>query len=544
MPKRTLKLGNGWIAALLACIAVVILTLTASSTGLTWDEPNYIAAAKSYAGWFGVLVTRPATAFRPEVINQFWDSNHEHPPVDKVWLGLVWSAARHVFNDLTAVRLGNILLVGLLIALVYLWIAEMYGRGAGLFAAGALMAMPRFFFHAHLAALDVPVSVGIFGTTFLFWKTADRKEWWWGLILGLAWGLAEGMKLNATFLPIGLALWFLLFRRRWYLALRFVMMGAVAVLTFVLAWPWLYYHTWSRIWDYYKFHSDHYKIGQWYFGHYYVPPPWHFVFVMLWAVVPLTLLALAVIGAARAGWGRKDKGSAWLLVISAIVPLLPFVVAKSLAYDGDRLFMPTFPFLACLAGVGFGWLIGLLRKWFESIKRPAILAPAGFLLAGLLFLPQVVTMIGLYPHLLSYYSEGVGGLPGATRMQLETTYWCETYAAAIPYINAHAQPGDKIWVEPYSYDVMIYYQLIGRLRPDVEILHNTPGAQSLFGPSAPQPVYGEFIRADWILYEYRQTQIQEFGGLMLMLPDFLQNMDPPAFEISYQGVPIMKLYHR
>jgi len=128
-------------------------------------------------------------------------------------------------------------------------------------------------------------------------------------------------------------------------------------------------------------------------------------------------------------------------------------------------------------------------------------------------------------------------------MQLETTYWCESYAAAFPYINAHARPGELIWVEPWSYDVMIYYQLHGGLRSDVRILQNTPEAQSLFGMDAPQPVYGEYTRAKWIILEYRQTQFEQMGGAVTYLLKYVEGLKP-SVEVAYQGIPIMQLYER
>jgi len=39
-----------------------------------------------------------------------------------------------------------------------------------------------------------------------------------------------------------------------------------------------------------------------------------------------------------------------------------------------------------------------------------------------LFAPHLTITAHMYPHLLSYYSEAVGGLRGATRLGLETTY--------------------------------------------------------------------------------------------------------------------------
>jgi hypothetical protein len=135
----------------------------------------------------------------------------------------------------------------------------------------------------------------------------------------------------------------------------------------------------------------------------------------------------------------------------------------------------------------------------------------------------------------------VGGLPGATKLGLETTYWCETYAAAFPYINAHAHPGDTIWTEPWSYDVLIYYQMHGQLRRDVFILNDSP-ALSIFGPGAPQPIYGNSFTANWIIFQYRQSQYGLEGENYL--PYVMLKTRTPIYEVSYQGIPLMRLYQR
>lgn len=532
--------SNPVIALFLACLVAVILTVTAPQIGLTWDEPAYIAPSEPYAAWFGVLFRSPGEAFKQETIDAYWSITHEHPPLDRTWSGLVWSLARNVLDDLTAHRLGNMLLVALMVGLLYFMIAENFGKAAGLFAALALIGMPRFFFHAHLAALDVPVAVAIFLVTLLFWKTIDRKEWWWGIVLGLAWGLALSVKLNAAFLPIGLVVWFLFFRREWYVVLRLALMGIFALPAFILVWPWLYYQTWERLVAYANFHLDHFPIGQWYFGRFHVPPPWHFVFVMLFAVVPLAILLLAFVGMSRAGKGGQDKGLVWLLIISAAVSILPFAFGISLVYDNERLYMPVFPFLAALAGVGFGGIAAGIGKRFGNGSRPAL----G--LTGLLVLiacvPQLVASARLYPHLLSYYSEGVGGLPGATRMGLETTYWCESFASTLEYINEHANPRDRIWSDPWSHDVLLYYQMHGRLRDDVFVLVPANYVQSIFGEQAPPTRVGDYRSAEWAIFQYRQTMYGD-AGLQNETLLFFQQKEP-VLRVEVDGIPIVDLYKR
>ena len=53
-----------------------------------------------------------------------------------------------------------------------------------------------------------------------------------------------------------------------------------------------------------------------------MPPPWHFGFVMLWAVLPLGLTVLYGAGIARSGTGKRDQGLGWLLFLSALTPVL------------------------------------------------------------------------------------------------------------------------------------------------------------------------------------------------------------------------------
>jgi hypothetical protein len=295
----------------------------------------------------------------------------------------------------------------------------------------------------------------------------------------------------------------------------------------------LYHDTWTRVLNYINFQIHHYDIGQWYLGQFYLPPPWHYVFVILWAVVPFTVIGLFLAGIGRAGKGGHDGGLAWLLTISALVSISPFMFGKTLVYDGERLFMSVFPYLAALAGIGFGWLVAGIRKLLERIKRPALTMPATFLTGIALLMPQVVTMTGLYPHLLSYYSEGVGGLSGATKVGLETTYWCDPYAATIPYLNAHAKPDDAIWVEDKS--VFLYYQLIGRLRPDIWFTSQYPAIVS------GEKGYGLFSTASWYVFQYRQSQYGP-GGAQNYLPLQILETQKPVYEIDYQGVPLLKIY--
>ena len=197
-PDTTKKFNNTLVAGILGLLTLAVLLFTAPQFGLTWDEPAYIAAAESYAAWMGQLGSPPGRVLSHDTIDLYWEINHEHPPLDKIWSGLVWSVARLAFEDLVAHRLGNMLLVAALMAMLYLMVAETYGRMAGLLAAGALLTLPRFFFHAHLAALDVPAAAVIFAVQHI-------QYGWIGILMVLVYGIVLGLLRVASgglFLPV------------------------------------------------------------------------------------------------------------------------------------------------------------------------------------------------------------------------------------------------------------------------------------------------------------------------------------------------------
>lgn len=526
------------LAALLAVLTIALLAFTAPDIGLTWDEPAYMAAAESYTGWFRLLLDRPGTALRPAAIERYWQINHEHPPLDKVWSGVVWLAARSLLSDLTAHRLGNMILAGGTVAMLYLLVAGEAGQVAGLVAAGALLTMPRFFFHAHLSALDVPGAAGVLATLAAFWWVRDRRDVRADLWVGLAWGLAMGLKVNAVIAPIVLLLWTLLIRRQGYLFRRLVVMGAVGGVIFVLSWPWLYDQFLPRLIEYVLFVTvDHWEIGQYCLGQCYMPPPWYFGPMIVFAVVPLALSLAGIVGTAWALRVRAARPFGVLLGLVVVIQLMLPAIGGSMVYDNERLFMPVFPFIAALAGLG----IDRVRRWMGTLLRRvrahrlAGAVPA-FLIA-VAFAPHLVVAEVMYPHLLSYYAASVGGLRGATRLGFETTYWCEPYAAALPYLNAHAQPGDTVWVEPWSHDVLLYYQAHDQLDPQLRI-SRLPEAPSFFLDAGLKTADVTLEDADYVVIQYRQTRFEEY-----QIPDYLRGR-MPAYRVSRDGVPLLDIYAR
>lgn len=535
-----LKFDRFGVATLIFILIFTVLLVTNTDIGVTWDEPAYFAASESYMRWFEQAIALPEISLKEDMITNAWQVNKEHPPMDKIWSGLIWSLSRGITDDITTHRLGNMLLSAILAGLLYLWMRDDYGVVVGLVAVGALFSMPRFFFHAHLAALDVPAAFSVFVTTHLFWKTKDRKHWAWGLLIGLVWGMALATKINAIFVPFTLGLWLIFFKRELRLFLRLVIMGVSAIPVFFMVWPWLYVDTIERIMEYIGFiTTDHWQIGQYYLGNFYMPPPWHFGFVMIWAVVPLGLTVLYLLGLVRSIKWKQDQALGILLFLSALIPILAISTGQSMVYDNDRLMMVSFPFLAALAGTGFGWLVAGLKILTFKMNLIILRSVGYVVIFSFVFFPQLVTMVRLYPHFLSYYSQSVNGLDGATHLGLESTYWCETYQLALPILNEQAQPGERIWADPWSHDVLIYYQMEGLLRDDLIIIAEMD-VESVFGPTAPMARRYPMSAADWWIFQHRQTTLGESGKDSPILSEL--DKHEVVYEYTFDGVPILTLY--
>jgi hypothetical protein len=534
--------STGKRAAIIGTLTVILLLVTAGGIGLTTEQPASIAASESYTTWFHRLVYGPHGVLNQRVVDNAWEVDTLQPPLDKSASGIIWSLARVFFDDLLAHRLANILLVGFMTALLYSMVASELGEIGALAAVAALLTMPRFFFHASLAAADVPSACMIVVLTFFFWRTKESARFRYTLFLGLLWGLALSVNLNTWFVLPALLLWTLLFRPKLHLVIRLMVAFLLGLPVFIALWPWLYYDTTIRLKEFLQnFWTPSSQTMQYYLGRTYSKPPWQFSFVMTWAVIPLGTSLLYFLGILRGVFHRRYRAFCFLLFLIAIIPVLLTLTKQNPIHDNERLLIPAFPFLATLAGVGFSWLVRLLRTFFQRIRVPALATILAGLAAILAVASPVYSMATLYPLGLSYYSESVGGLPGAKHLGLETTYWCEGYNRVLDYINDNATPGDTVWVEPGTVDVMLYYQLHNQLRSDISfaVLVNT---QSVFGLDVNFPQQKlDFSQADFVIIQYRQSYLYDEAGKPTDLMKWISDR-APAYRIARQGVPIVDVY--
>ncbi|HYI01744.1 ArnT family glycosyltransferase [Hyalangium sp.] len=199
------------IAVGLWALAFIAFLLVERAVGFVRDEGIYFTAAESYAGWFRRLFTQPMTALKDAAIVGAWDVNHEHPALMKELFGLSHLLFHQTLGWLrpaTAFRLPALAMAALVPALTFLLGSAVFGRAAGLFAALSFLLVPRHLFNAELACFDMPVAAMWLLVVYTFWRAMESRRW--GLVCGVAFGLAICTKHNALFLPFVLvpfALW-------------------------------------------------------------------------------------------------------------------------------------------------------------------------------------------------------------------------------------------------------------------------------------------------------------------------------------------------
>ena len=420
-----------------------ILCTLIPAQGLTDDDDFYAPAGISYFGWLQDLVTQPAAALQQTHIDKAFRLNKEHPPVAKWSIGFFEWLLHQKLNlmaRLDAARAGVSFLAALMAAFVFRLLLSVGGLSIALFGALALFSLPRFLFHSQVATLDVPVSAMIVLTAIAFYWSLSTRRWMWGV--GLLFGLALGTKLNAPFMAIGfviywaLARWqdFRLTNNKSHLRLpsmphAFWSMALIGPLVFFVTWPHLWHDTLTRLGKYIAFHMNHYPILLFYQGTLHLEPyaPWHMPFMMAMGTIPLPLLCIGFFGifCALKSFVKIIKNDVestthvdhlrLLLLVQMVIAIGIVAFSNVPKYGGEKLFMPFFPLFCLIAALGLVSCFETL-KTFQGKWANRLSSPLGQLLLILLVLgPGFLNSYHFHGgYALSYYSEVLGGLRGAT----------------------------------------------------------------------------------------------------------------------------------
>lgn len=517
------------------CLIAVALTIGTfllllpglGGPGVTWDEaaPN-IPAAKNQAAWFAGLSTLDAP-FSKATIDEYWETPSDHPSFPRMLAAFSLLLFGGIVDELVALRIPSAIWFSLLVGLLFVFLGAHLSRSAALAGALSLVLMPRVFGHAHLYSLDLPIMVMWFVAAVSGY--AVLRGWLHPVWFGVMYAIAFSTKLHAVFLPAPLLMWavgLMLFDREqaavyarrlgWAVGLAFVLLPVI----YVGLQPWLWHDTGTRIaerfFDYSRKASTN-PIPLFYLGTIYgANTPWHYPLVMLAFTIPGALLVMLVAGTGTAVrslfcvcWKKvpmqaNDMLSAFLLLCMA-TPLMLVLLPLAQAYDGVRLFLPCFAFVACLIGVGFHTLVHLLSG---RVPRHVVTG----VLVVVMSVPSLVTYSWLHPHYLAYYNGVIGGVSGAHAAGMETTYWCDSITREfLQTINEVAPPNARLRPHSMQFAALDYYQERSWLREDILRPVEPPYTLHLM-----QMRQGMFRVPEWTLYLRREPlAVVEVDGVVL-----------------------------
>lgn len=478
--------GNGRRAVTLgAALAVVALAAGLpglAEIGVTWDEPRYFQSVERIQEWTARVASGEwRDALSAEAIEAAWDTDryyNPHPPAYKAAMAVTDA----LFGDLLGVpasyRLSSLLMFALLVGLVTGWTARLTRPAAGAAAGLSLLLMPRLFGHAHVAATDMPLTLFWFVATmgaFLYVHDGRRR---WIVLAALALGLGLATKFTAFLLPVPLAAWMLLQARTRRSVVVCLYGLALAMLISVLvnpaAWPdplgyqrRLIAESLSR--------ETYVPISTYYAGRFFLfDVPWHHAIVMTIATLPVATLALAAVALKTVVRRGDTRRLATLCVLQVAFWWGLMALPDSPNHDGIRLWLPMFPFVAVMAGIGFGILVGALKRRTGAVRISAGELTVPLLLGALYFTPPLLGTLRATPYYLSYYAEAVGGASGAAGWGLEATYWFDAFTASFRDEVERALPPEARVVAHPNAEYYTQLQDLGLLRSDIRFTQAPP----------------------------------------------------------------------
>lgn len=571
---------RGWrdrvFASLLALTYTLILLSTVDDLGYARDEGFYFHAARTYQDWFELLMVDADRALSD--VDAYWKVNHEHPALIKSSFALshllLFDKWKVFASEGTSYRFPAMVLSSLAVGLVYLWGTRVHGRLAGFVAALSLAAMPRFFFHAHLACFDTPVVTMWLLCAYCYWRAMGKGGWRWYLAVGVAFGLALNTKHNSWFLPIVFGVHALMVQlprvargievrqlRKRALGVMLAM-ATIGPLLFYATWPWIWHDTAPRLRAYANFHLSHVYYNMEFLGRNYFEPPMprSYAFVMTGATVPtvtLVLFGVGVVvsfgrdwwaplrefarrlrravtraadseaageGGAGDGVGQRGGDPAttllWLLALG--VQYAAWLRTTTPIFGGTKHWMTAYPFLVLFAGVGVAALVRLARRaWQDSPLRVATrLVDLELMFVTCALVAPVVECAHAHPWGLTSYSPLVGGAPGGASLGLNRGFWGHTTGSVTGYLNDHMPKRGRLYIHDTAWPAWDMLRRDGRIRPDIRGVWNVAGA-------------------DASLYHHeKHMAVEEYQAWVVF------DTTAPVHVDGLDGVPVIWIYQR
>ncbi len=299
-----------------------------------------------------------------------------------------------------------------------------------------------------------------------------------------SWQLLSPQTFGVVALVVGLAVLSFQLRQRDPAAFvrlaPLVAMGLIGPVVFYVHWPWLWFHPVDRLAWYFDFHATHVHYAWTYFNDVLRAPPFPlpYVLVITALTLPVSLLFPMAVGLLRtlgrtlgdlvpalrrrvAAGGETE----WLLGVNTLFSIGLISLPDVPHFGGVKHWLPSMPFLALLAGREFD-------RAAASLSSALRLAPhntrvMSVALGAVVLLPALTLTVHVHPYGTSAYGELAGGIPGAASLGLQRQYWSNNVTGVLPWIDASARRGARVWLHEVNGLSFRDYQRNDMLRADV-----------------------------------------------------------------------------
>jgi len=532
IPDRAVRRFVLWAGVALGVLAFAWLFPGLDDVGVAWDEPYYFDSSQRIHDWAAHVVAGPdrAQQFRQEIVREtfnwrrYWNP---HPPAYKLAMVATEAAFGRWTGEIVGFRLAPLGFFSILVACVT-WLAGLtWGRAAGVGAGLSILLMPRVVGHAHIGATDMVTTLAWFVASagLVLYAVEDRRRY---LAIGsAALGLALATKFTGYFIPVAMLLWMIAYGRSRRAVAGAVLWGlgglAVAWALNPLMWHDPVAETLRLVQDSLA-RDEVIPIATYYLGQRWgYEVPGNQATVMTLITVPLGILVLSAWGAV-VGARKWEKRPIEGLCLTQILFWIALMAARGTPnHDGVRLWLPMFPFVALLAGRGFGSMVRLAGR--RVPEQRALLATLA--LGALFFVPPYVQTVQVAPFYLAYYNEVIGGVKGANRAGMESTYWLEAVTPAfLERVGETLPPGSRLsaWPNVAHYQ---WLQSNGMLSDDIVVTERMPPDYLLLVARK-----ASFEPYHWRIYENVRPELAveldgvELVGLYAWDPDEEVEPDP------------------
>jgi hypothetical protein len=434
-------------------LIVAFVILVRNDVGITFDEELQVRYGRRILAWYASGFRDGRALSFGGVLVYYGGLFDALAQIAVRFSPMAPFATRHVASGLCAV-----------LGIVASWkmATRLGGSRAGLIAGSLLALTPAWIGHGMFNPKDIPFGAAAAWATYgtLCIATGPVMPSWSTVALcGVSIGAALGVRPGGMFLlayPALAALARAWVAQRasgragsWQLhapvwrqtALRLGIVGAIAWLGMLVAWPWAQLSPVLRPLQAALAASHFSWRGKMLFAgkliestalpHSYLPTWFAVTLPETYALTLLCAIPLLWLAARRRRSGLQVLGIG-CLVLAVLLPLVGVLVTQPVLYDGHRHFLFVLPPMAALAGYAFS-------EFLVEASLPA--AVRGAALLGLVALAKLVLwdMATMHPYEYSYFNRLSGGL-AAARTRFETDYWGASYSEGIAWVVEHVAP--------------------------------------------------------------------------------------------------------